>query len=350
MSKAGIYIHFPFCRRACFYCHFFKKRFLVPAAADWLRLLKREMRLRRDPRLDVDSLYFGGGSPSLLNAGQVRSLLEAAAKHFRVAAGSEVTLEANPEDLSPPLLKDLRSAGVNRLSIGAQSFQQRDLCFLRRAHDAQRTIAASTMARDAGFRNVSLDLIIGLSTQTAASIEINFRTLEALQPSHVSLYILENVPRPEDGGHDARLYHQARQALAALGFTHYEVSNFARPGKASRHNLKYWRMQPYVGLGPSAAGFLGGRDYRNVADMKRYAAAVRAGQPPLIRTAPIDPAKRRIVTGLRLLAGIPASAFSAFPSEAAFLLREEFLARRGRHIAVPEEKILLLNEIAGYFV
>ncbi len=350
MSRAGLYIHFPFCRRACFYCHFFKKRFRPTAAAEWLALLKREMRLRRDPELDVDSVYLGGGSPSLLNAGQVAGLLREAARHFRVAANGEVTLEANPEDLSLPLLKDLRNAGVNRLSIGAQSFQPRDLQYLRRSHDAGQAINACAMARDAGFRNISLDLIVGLPTQTTRSMELNLRVIEALKPSHVSVYILEGVPRPEADARDARLYHQACRALAGLGFVHYEVSNFARPGRASRHNLKYWRMEPYVGFGPSAAGFLGGRDYRNASGLGRYDDAVRGGKLPLVKTRQWDPAKRRIVTGLRLLQGVPASAFSPFPDETSFLLREGFLVRRHRNIAIPEEKILLLNEILGYFV
>ena len=350
MSRAGLYIHFPFCRRACFYCHFFRKRFRPPAAAEWLRLLKKEMRLRRDPGLDVDSVYFGGGSPSLLNAVQVNGLLREAAKHFHFHADCEVTLEANPEDLSPPLLKDLRNAGANRLSIGAQSFQPRDLNYLRRRHDAGQAIAACAMARDAGFRNISLDLIIGLPTQTARSMELNFRVIAALKPSHVSVYILEGVPRPKADAHDARLYRQACRALAGLGFVHYEVSNFARPGRASRHNLKYWRMAPYVGLGPSAAGFLDGHDCRNISDLNRYGAAIGAGEPPQVKTRQMDPGKRRIITGLRLLDGIAASAFARFPDETSFLLREGFLARRGRNIAVPEEKILLLNEILGYFV
>ncbi len=156
--------------------------------------------------------------------------------------------------------------------------------------------------------------------------------------------------RPESDDRDARLYFQARRALLDLGFEHYEVSNFCRPGKASRHNLKYWRMAPYVGLGPSAAGFLDGEDYRNVSDLEKYQAAVKGGKLPLVKTRQLDPAKRRIVTGLRLLAGIPAAALASFPKETGFLLHEGFLVRRGGNIAVPPEKILLLNEILGYFI
>jgi len=350
LIKAGLYIHFPFCRRACFYCHFFKKTFRPDRSGGYLRHLEAEMTLRRDPGLAVDSVYIGGGSPSLLNAGQVSGLLEHAAKSFRIEKQSEITLEANPEDLDLPLLKGLRAAGVNRLSIGAQSFQDRDLRFLKRTHDAAQAVRAVEMARDAGLANISIDLIIGLPTQTARSLEANFHAAETLKPSHVSVYILEGVPRPETDDRDARLYFQARRALLDLGFEHYEVSNFCRSGKASRHNLKYWRMAPYVGLGPSAAGFLEGVDYRNVSDLERYASAVTKGKRPLLKTRPLDPAKRRIVTGLRLLAGIPASAFRDFSAATAFLLQEGLLVRQERNLAVPPEKILLLNEILGYFI
>ncbi len=353
MSKAGLYIHFPFCRRACFYCHFFKKKFRVELADDYVDCLKREMRLRRDPGLACDTVYFGGGSPSLMSARQVSGLLGSVAKNFNLSSRAEVTLEANPEDLSLTLLEEYRAAGVNRLSVGAQSFQERDLLFLKRTHGAAQARQAVVMARDAGIANVSIDLIIGLPTQTAKSVGNNFKAVKTVQPSHVSLYILENVPRPaaEDrDDRDARLYFQACQALLDLGFEHYEVSNFCRPGKASRHNLKYWRMAPYVGLGPSAAGFMDGIDSRNCPDLNQYGTAVGSGRLPLVNPRQMDPGKRRLITGLRLLAGLPASAFKGFAGSTDFLLREGFLIRRGGNITVPPDRILLLNEILGYFV
>jgi oxygen-independent coproporphyrinogen-3 oxidase len=350
LSQAGLYIHFPFCRRSCYYCHFFKKKYRPDPAADLIKHIELEMRNRRDPGLAFDTVYFGGGSPSLMAPSQAAKLLDAAGKYFRPSPRTEATLEANPDDLSPAVLKEFLSAGINRLSVGVQSFQDRDLRFLRRTHDAARAIAAIDAARAAGFRNVSLDLIIGLPTQNARTLELNFRRIEEVKPDHVSVYILENVPRPAADERDARLYFQARRALLALGFEHYEVSNFSRPGRASRHNLKYWSIKPYAGFGPSAAGFLDGRDYRNVADLKKYGAALQLGKRPEAPVQKLDPAVRRIVTGLRLLGGIPESAFAAFPSATGFLLSENFLVRRNRAISVPPEKILLLNEILGYFI
>jgi oxygen-independent coproporphyrinogen-3 oxidase len=350
LSKTGLYIHFPFCRRACYYCHFFKKKYGPEAAAACLEHLGREIRLRSDPRLSVDTVYFGGGSPSLMSAGQASGLLGAVARNFALSSRAEITLEANPEDLIPARLKELRRAGINRLSVGAQSFQERDLRFLKRTHDAGQGRRALETARDAGLANVSLDLIIGLPTQTKKSMEANLRVIETTKPAHVSVYILEGVPHPADDSRDAHLYFQARQALLGFGFEHYEVSNFCRPGKASRHNLKYWRMEPYIGIGPSAAGYLDGTDYRNISDLKKYASAVGSGKLPLARTKPLDPAQRRIITGLRLIEGIPAPALEPFAANRNLLLSEGFLVRRGRNIAVPAEKILLLNEILGYFI
>ena len=181
-------------------------------------------------------------------------------------------------------------------------------------------------------------------------ISRTFKIVGALKPSHVSVYILEGVRRPEADDRDARLFLQAVQALLGLGFEQYEVSNFCLPGKASRHNLKYWRMEPYLGLGPSAAGYLDGADYRNLSDLNRYGAALQSGRLPQVKTKQMDAATRRVITGLRLLAGISASAFEPFPAATKFLLSQGFLCRHGRNIAVPPAKILLLNEILGYFI
>jgi oxygen-independent coproporphyrinogen-3 oxidase len=350
LKKTGLYIHFPFCRRACFYCHFFKKKYQPQKTGDYLRALGKEIRLRCDSSLFLDTVYVGGGSPSLLTAAQLSAVMIAVTNSFRLATNAEITLEANPEDLSAPQLKEFRRAGINRLSIGIQSFQEKDLRYLKRNHSAAQSVHAVELAMDAGFANFSLDLIIGLETQTARNMEHNFRVIEKFKPAHLSVYILEGVPRFENDDHDARLYFQVRQNLLSLGYEHYEVSNFCLPGKASRHNLKYWQNQPYIGLGPSAAGYLDGMDYRNYSDLNKYCAAVRSGKLPLVKTRQMDPVQRRIITGLRLLGGIHASAFKSFSAPTDFLLSEGFLVRYGRNIAVPPEKILLLNEILGYFV
>jgi oxygen-independent coproporphyrinogen-3 oxidase len=350
LKKTGLYIHFPFCRRACFYCHFFKKKYARDVVDLYIKYLLKEIRLRKNHKLVLDTVYIGGGSPSLLSPYQLQLVLNAVARYFRLASSVEITLEANPEDISKLQLKAFHGLGINRLSIGVQSFQERDLRFLKRTHSATQAVQAVTMARDAGFAKLSLDLIIGLETQTAKSMELDFRAIEKFKPAHISVYILEGVPRPVSDDRDAELYFRARQALIDLGYEHYEVSNFCRPGKASRHNLKYWRNQPYVGIGASAAGYMDGFDYRNFPDLKKYYAALEQGNFPQTRTKQIDPARRQIITGLRLLNGIQAKAFKSFSTPTDFLLSEGFLTRCGSSIAVVPDKILLLNEILGYFV
>jgi oxygen-independent coproporphyrinogen III oxidase len=350
LKKTGLYIHFPFCRRACFYCHFFKKKYIPDLAERYDKYLLKEIGLRKNRELLLDTVYFGGGSPSLLKINQLQSILENVTREFHLAARSEITLEANPEDISASQLKEFRRAGVNRLSIGVQSFQESDLRFLRRTHDAAQAIQAVAMARDAGFANLSLDLIIGLPTQTAKSMDLNFRAIEKFKPAHISVYILEGVQRPATDEHDANLYFQARENLLSMGYQHYEVSNYCLPGKGSRHNLKYWQNQPYIGLGASAAGFLAGRDYKNFPDLKKYFAVLDGNLLPEQKTKLLHPPLRRLITGLRLLDGIPASAFKPFAANTDFLLREGFLVRCNKNLAIPPQKILLLNEILGYFL
>jgi oxygen-independent coproporphyrinogen-3 oxidase len=350
LKKTGLYIHFPFCRRSCFYCHFFKKKYTADLVDLYFKYLLKEIRLRKDHKLAVNTVYVGGGSPSLLTVQQLRILIAAVNQYFHLTANTEITLEANPEDISKQQLKAFRGLGINRLSIGVQSFQESDLRFLKRTHNAAQAVQAITLAREAGFANISIDLIIGLETQTPRKMELNFHTIEKLKTSHISVYILEGVPRPENDDQDARLYFQTRKSLLAIGYQHYEVSNYCLPGKASRHNLKYWQNKPYIALGPSAAGFMDGRDYRNYSDLKKYYSALEQSKLPQTRTKQMDRAQRRIITGLRLLDGIPASAFKSFSVPTDFLLSEGFLVHRGPNIAVPPEKILLLNEILGYFV
>jgi oxygen-independent coproporphyrinogen-3 oxidase len=350
LKKAGLYIHFPFCRRACFYCHFFKKTFAKDLSDHYIKYLIKEARLRKNDDLALDTVYVGGGSPSLISPGQLQLILNAMARYFRLASSVEITLEANPEDISKQQLKAFHGLGVNRLSIGVQSFQERDLRFLKRTHSATQAELAVELAREAGFANISIDLIIGLETQTARSLENNFRQIEKFMPAHMSVYILEGVLRSENDDRDAKFYFQTRQSLLKIGYQHYEISNYCLPGRASRHNLKYWQNQPYIGLGASAAGFLDSRDYKNFPDLKKYFAALDRGTLPEQKTAPIRPALRRLITGLRLFEGIPASAVKPFAAAADFLLAEGFLVRNGPNIAVTPKKILLLNEILGYFI
>ncbi|MCP5105699.1 MAG: radical SAM family heme chaperone HemW [bacterium] len=350
MKNIGIYIHFPFCKRGCFYCHFVKGRYERGQVETYIDALAEEIRLRADNGYIVDTIYLGGGSPSLLTEPQVVKLVDCLYRNFYIREDIEFTIEANPEDVTGEKLAAFKNVGINRLSIGTQSFNGEDLRYLQRTHSAGQSVSAIETALGAGFSNISIDFIISLPTQTRKTLTENFSLLNRFDIPHVSAYLLEEV---EDGDakneRDNDLYFFTVRHLAELGYNHYEVSNFCKPGFCARHNLKYWENKNYMGLGLSASGYEKGEDYTNVEAFKEYFEKVKAGELPLAEMNPRDEGLRRIVMGLRLLEGIPAEHFRDYPAAAAFLLANGFLARKKGKIAVNPAKILLLNEILTYF-
>lgn len=302
----------------------------------------------RTTRTPCDTVYIGGGSPSLLEETELEGIFADLQRHFPIVAAAEVTLEANPEDVSETKLAAWSRLGVNRLSLGVQSFAAADLRYLKRQHDAEQSRRTVRWAVAAGLDNVNLDFIIGLPAQTRRTLANGFDEAARLGATHLSVYVLEGVNRNEE--RDPDLYHFAREHLLRLGYRHYEVSNFARPGHESRHNLKYWRSSRYIGLGPGAAGFNGRRDLQNLKDVDAWCAALESDRLPLHNATAWSLPLRRIVTGLRLLDGIPARQVEVFPAALAFMLENGLLLRRCRRIAVPAERILLLNEILGHFM
>jgi oxygen-independent coproporphyrinogen-3 oxidase len=267
-----VYVHVPFCARRCAYCDFaIAVRRVVPVD-DYLRALEGELDARfPEPQAEpVDTLYLGGGTPSRLGADGIARALDLVRRRFPLAAGAEVTIEANPEDVGRDAVAAWTAAGVNRLSLGAQSLDDRVLTWMHRTHDAAAVSAAVEAARAGGIENLSLDLIFSLPDDLQRDLERDVRGLLALQPSHLSLYGLTVEPgtplgrwvargqtaeRPEEGYE--REFLAAHDLLAGAGFEHYEVSNYARPGRRSRHNAAYWAGAEYVGLGPGAHGFDG---------------------------------------------------------------------------------------------
>lgn len=267
-----VYVHVPFCSRRCSYCDFsIAVRRVVPSD-EYLASLGAEIDLRFPPPNDwrVDTLYFGGGTPSKLGAGGVARMLTTVRSRMNLAADAEVTLETNPEDVTTESIAAWHDAGVNRLSVGAQSFDDRVLRWMHRTHDATMIGRAVDEARRGGIDNVSLDLIFALPGTVERSWPTDVARALALEPSHLSLYGLTVEPHtplgrwktrgevsesPDDRYEDEFVH--AHVALTAAGFEHYEVSNFGRPGQHSRHNATYWSGLPYAGLGPSAHEFDG---------------------------------------------------------------------------------------------
>ncbi|HEX6806650.1 MAG TPA: radical SAM family heme chaperone HemW, partial [Gemmatimonadaceae bacterium] len=265
-----VYVHVPFCRRRCTYCDFaIAVRRAVPVR-DFIDSLLHEIALRYpdQPVRDIDTLYFGGGTPSLLGGDGVARLLDRLRAHLRFDDRAEVTLEANPDDVTIDAAAAWRAAGVNRLSIGAQSFDEGVLAWMHRTHNADQIERAVTAARSAGIENLSLDLIFALPASLGRNWDEDVRRALALDPAHLSLYGLTvEAATPLARWRDRRLVHEAPddvyereflaadETLAANGFEHYEVSNYARPGSRARHNSSYWRHVAYDGFGPSAHSF-----------------------------------------------------------------------------------------------
>lgn len=263
MNTLGIYIHVPFCGKKCPYCDFYSVEYRKNIAEKYIGAVLRNLRHYSDKRRTVDTVYFGGGTPSLLNAGQISGILDTVGDTFTLDKNAEITLEANPNGLTPERLSELRKSGINRLSIGVQSMNDDELKLLGRKHTAEKAEKAVISAYDAGFRNISCDLMIALPEQNAEKLRYSAERLAELPINHISAYIL----KAEDGtpfGCDefrsklpdddaaAALYLEMIEIFEKRGFMQYEISNFAKPGFESRHNCRYWKCLDYIGIGPSA--------------------------------------------------------------------------------------------------
>ena len=295
MPPRHVYLHVPFCARRCAYCDFsIAVRRVVPVD-DYLDGVRRELALRWGAApWGTETLYLGGGTPSRLGGDGVRRLFDVLAERIQLLPGAEVTLEANPEDVTPEALAAWRDAGVNRLSLGGQSFDDGVLRWMHRGHDAAAIVRAVEQARDAGFAHVSFDLIFALPPALARDWTSDLERAIALAPSHLSLYGLTVEPgtplgrwrdRGEAGDVPEEQYEseflEAHARLTAAGFAHYEVSNFAGSGGRARHNGAYWRGVPYAGLGPSAHEFDGATRRWNVAPYAAWLHRLREGADPV---------------------------------------------------------------------
>lgn len=317
---AGIYIHIPFCKQACVYCdfHFSTNSGLK---ADMVRAIMAEAGLRKDflPKSPLQSLYFGGGTPSLLSADEVNRLVESMTQLFGLQADAEITLEANPDDLKESYLKELRKTPVNRLSIGVQSFDEEDLRFMKRAHTAEESQKSLQLAQDLGFENLTIDLIYGLPAMDEERWQKQLEKMATLSIPHFSAYALTVEPKTELAhqistgkrqplDEEMALQHfQLLQKFAAENdYQHYELSNFCQPGREAVHNCSYWFGEPYLGLGPSAHSFRGSERCWNVANNHRYIKAINDRHLPLEKEqlSTTEAYNERVMTRLRLAAGL----------------------------------------------
>ncbi len=350
-SYMHLYLHIPFCKQACHYCdfHFSTSLRQKPALID---ALCQEIKLQKDylPGKTLETIYFGGGTPSLLTEADLAQIFEAIHHHFTVDPTAEITLEANPDDLTPDKLPLLRRY-VNRLSIGIQTFDEATLRWMNRAHTATEAQTCVQHAQDSGFDNLSVDLIYGipvlnfqplLSAGEGGSIwQRDLDTMLSLNVPHLSAYALTIEPDTAFGrwttsgklpAMDEELaasqFEQLTRALTGAGYEHYEISNFATPGHYARHNTAYWQRRPYLGIGPSAHSYNGPSRQYNVANNARYVAGIQAGKLPATVEVltPADQVNEYLLTGLRTQWGCSLT-------ELDILLHADFAQRQARELA-----------------
>ena len=319
----GIYLHVPFCEAICNYCNFNRQLVQTGLKRRYVAALAREIESAGDGGR-ADSVFFGGGTPSVLDPADVGTLIARCASSFALDPAAEITLEANPETASRPRLEGYRAAGVTRLSLGVQSFRDAELRRLGRVHTAARAIEAFESARAAGFDDVSVDLMVWLPEQTPEDWGETLDVLLRLDPGHVSFYLLElypNAPLREDmarGGWTqapddvaAEMYDAALDRLEAAGYRQYEISNAARPGRRCRHNLKYWSDGAWVGFGCGAHSTRDGRRWRNVSETVSYVERVAGGASPVAHERELSTGERAtdaLFLGLRLTEGVDVAA------------------------------------------
>ena len=368
MPAHSLYIHIPFCRRKCPYCDFYSLTGKGREEIDrYLKEVERDLAYYKESGeiAALDTLYLGGGTPVLAGEKALCSLLEGIEREIGFREGAEITLEANPNSTFPPLLRALRRAGYNRISFGVQSVCDRELRALGRLHDAQQAKLAIKEAREAGFDNLSVDLMLGIPYQTSETVGEFLRWCMEENIPHLSAYMLsieEGTPFAEsslpfaDEDETAGFYELVSQQLIKVGYEHYEVSNFAKPGYRSRHNLVYWRDEYYLGLGPGAHSFTERGRFGYPRDLAGYLEMVRRGKRRYIECERGGGAEEVLMLALRLSDGIElgefAKRFSLGEKTVAGLLEKSRLfARQGwmevkdRKIRLTSKGFLLLNSI-----
>ncbi len=361
MNKAvGIYIHIPFCDGKCPYCDFYSLRPTERLCQRYIQALDREMSRLAGPA--ADTVYFGGGTPTLLGAEGLAQTLENVRKHFAVKDDAEVTFEMNPRTAGPDMLVRLREAGFNRVSMGVQSGVDSELEALGRRHTIADAGRAAAEVRAAGFDNLSVDLMLGIPGQTADSLRRSVEAVCAMEPEHISAYILKIEPGTPFASRDfgdgladddgqAELYNLAVELLAQRGYERYEISNFARPGRESRHNLRYWDCGEYLGFGPAAHSFYGGKRFYYPRDLEAFLTS-----PATVDDGDGGSEEEYVMLRLRLAEGITRSGWAerfgtAIPRRyydcAAPLAKAGLVQADDRGIRLRGDGFLLSNAIIG---
>jgi len=380
-APRSLYVHIPFCGSKCFYCDFNSyvtgaaaRQIYVDALVQEIAMLARDVRSGHG-RLQLDTIFFGGGTPTLLSLEQWQAVARTIDQYFELSPHLEWTTEANPGSVDRELLAGLRQIGVNRISFGAQTFNDMLLQAIGRMHDASDVDKSVRAARAAGFERISLDLMIGLPGQTASDVDDAVARVLECGVSHVSAYGLKVEPgttfaKWEAAGHlflpeeddEADMYEALRSTLMSHGFHQYEISNFARGDEEARHNLTYWRNLPYLAVGAGAHGYVAGTRYENVRALDAYARMVESGTRPVAESTAVSPAEAMedaLMLGLRLSEGVQRDPFlrryghqldEVFGSSIRSLVDRGWLLDDGKKIAIDPAYYPVANEIFASFI
>jgi len=375
MPILGLYVHIPFCSSICNYCNFNRGLFDSGLKDRYVAALEQEIRTSPYRGAAADTIFFGGGTPSLLDPAEIAPIIRTCAESFDLAADAEITLEANPETSSAERMDGFRAAGINRVSFGVQSFREAELRRLGRIHSVERARAAVEEARRAGIDNVSVDLMMWLPQQTIAEWRDSVESLIEVQPEHASLYLLElypNAPLKEDMARAgwslapdddaAEMYLWSMHRLERAGYAQYEISNVARPSRASRHNLKYWQDGAWIGFGCGAHSTREGVRWKNVSGTDEYVNRLAARQPVIAERRELTRDMRledALFTGLRLNEGVDIDevgvrygkdVWNTFGDALQPALEAGLAVREGTRLRLTREGMLLANEVLSVFV
>ena len=377
MKSIGLYIHIPFCLKKCSYCDFASVAGRLEILPAYLSALEMElaMQARRWPDLMAETIFIGGGTPSVLQPGDYRALMEAVRRYFPVRDSAEISLESNPGTVTAEKAHAMRSAGINRISMGVQAVQDPLLHAMGRIHRQTDAEEAVELFHEAGFSNLNLDLMFGLPDQTADMWRESLAFALSASATHLSCYSLSiegNTPWgiqlqegrlfPATDELDRLLYHEARRMLAGEGFLHYELSNFAKPGYSCRHNLIYWNRNDYLGVGAAAHSLMEGLRFANTGDPDAYIRSMNAGMPLLSESALLsreEALSERMLMGMRLMEGIRLDVVSAefgldvadrFAGEIKALLRDGLVFLEDPVLRLTEKGYDLANQVFMAFV
>lgn len=384
--EKGIYIHIPFCVHKCIYCDFLSAPADDAVKYAYTKALINEIRNTADKQVidkqindnqtrdKITSIFFGGGTPSVLPDGCIADILMAVRDCFDIEDDAEITMECNPRTVNESRLSEYRAAGVNRLSFGLQSADNNELKMLGRIHTFEQFVESFRLARKAGFNNINVDLMSAIPGQTEATLENTFDEVMALQPEHISVYSLiledgtyladniDKFPPVPDEDEDRRMYHMTKERLHSAGYERYEISNYSRKGFECRHNLLYWNRGEYYGFGCSAAGFIGNERYSDIRDVKKYI-ELNGDIEKLHENIEIltkeDAIEEFMFLGLRKMAGVDVMDFqrrfgvpieNVYAKEIEYNIDKGLLIRQGDMLKLTEYGIDICNTVMSDFI